>query len=1245
MRDLERSSIPDGGAQPSAYLMSGVRFLATLFALACVSSASAQQAPGQPERTDLLAGTVTTDSGVPVPGADVIATRAPDRTSFATKTDERGRYRLEIRGGTGDYLIYASAVGRTAVRKRLTRTNADSVLRLDIALPPAGPAQELAVVQVSARRRTISRESTADSEAGGAEEGPPGLYGAVPPGLEGSLDALAATIPGIVALAEGGFSALGLDASNNSATLNGMFLGASDIPRDAKKKTAIATTTYDPARGWFSGAEVAVTLQPGSVFSFRRSHLTMDLPALQLPDKYAQVNGGRFTNVQLSTGGDGPLTRNDKYVYSYAVQGSVRSEPITSLSADAGDVARFTGISSESAGALLGGLAASGVPITSASSALARRTNALSVIGRVDHAPYDWKTFTPSRRMFGLLAYANLGQSGAVGVGPATTNTYGGSRTRSMGMLQAHYSSYDSAGRLLDFRSALTVSNASSSTYLALPSASALIHDESPAGTRATVVSFGSDPMLDDEWRAWTWETSANRQTLVGRAQGHRIKLSATVRIDGYADKGAVNRLGRFTFASLDDLIENTPSTFTRTSDGGDNSGRVANAFVALGDSWQVNEKFSLMYGGRMDASQFLIAARKFPEVEQAFGVTTGYLPNGLALSPRIGFTWVLRPSGGGLRVSPIGLFGIGPSSYLRGGIGRFRNLTPPAITLGRSGPNFAGSQTSRISCVGPSAPTPDWASYLEDVSRIPNECAGDPASVFATGATDVAFLDPGYQPPSSWRGNLAYGSYWSKLAYSIEGVYSLNVDQASRIDLNFRNEPGFLLAAEDDRPVYAPLTAVDPRTGAISSSGSRNDVSFGRVAALRSDARSVSRQLTFRVSPHLESLGNWYASMAYTLSSVRQLQRGYSASTFSSPTTREWSRGDFVSRHQILLQGGVGNSAMSLTFFGILASGTPFTPLIASDVNGDGSANDRAFIFDPARSSASGAAGDLQALMTSAAPRIRRCLERQLDDAAGHNSCRGPWSASLNAQVKASGRTLGLGRRVDVSLGIINPLGGLDQLFNGGNRLRGWGTRAAPDPALLRVRAFDPASREFRYDVNANFGSTARSNVALRVPFRLTLDISVDIGTPVPVQQIDKWLSPGRGGRPGPRLRAEDIKRRYSRSVQDPYDLILEESDSLLLSPDQIDSLIAVQLRYQTRRDSLWTSLATYLAALGDRFDADDALRRAEATTDAVWEMTRADIQRTLPRILNPIQLRMMPGAGLFNSRGPIRGRTYGNE
>ena len=102
-------------------------------------------------RTDVIRGHVATDSGVVVSGASIIVTRAPDRASFQGSSDAQGNYQVLIPDATGDYLVHISAIGRTAFRKRVTRTGTDTVFVVDAKL--VGPMPE-------SRERRLTRSTS-----------------------------------------------------------------------------------------------------------------------------------------------------------------------------------------------------------------------------------------------------------------------------------------------------------------------------------------------------------------------------------------------------------------------------------------------------------------------------------------------------------------------------------------------------------------------------------------------------------------------------------------------------------------------------------------------------------------------------------------------------------------------------------------------------------------------------------------------------------------------------------------------------------------------------------------------------------------------------------------------------------------------------------------------------------------------------------------------------------------------------
>jgi hypothetical protein len=159
-----------------------------------------------------------------------------------------------------------------------------------------------------------------------------------------------------------------------------------------------------------------------------------------------------------------------------------------------------------------------------------------------------------------------------------------------------------------------------------------------------------------------------------------------------------------------------------------------------------------------------------------------------------------------------------------------------------------------------------------------------------------------------------------------------------------------------------------------------------------------------------------------------------------------------------------------------------------------------------------------------------------------------------------------------------------------------------------------------------------------------MTVTASIDIGRALPAQQLDRWLKPGRAGRPGPRVDAPQLLRRLERQVPDPWTELLGQSDSLLLSKSQVDSLHAVDRRYQARIDSLWSRTAEQLTGLPDTYDENAAYHLMDGAIDEAWEMTRLDVVNQLPQVLSPEQLTTLVGwAGqLWRAPGRVHIRMF---
>jgi hypothetical protein len=669
---------------------------------------------------------------------------------------------------------------------------------------------------------------------------------------------------------------------------------------------------------------------------------------------------------------------------------------------------------------------------------------------------------------------------------------------------------------------------------------------------------------------------------------------------------------------------------------------------LSVGDNWVPSQRFSMIYGARAEANAFTRAPASNPDIERLFGARTNTAPNTWHVSPRVGFNWLYtsaRPFQG-MSSGLIGTFFSVPKGVIRGGLGEFRQLPDPALLSDASVMTGLPGSSARVSCVGAAVPVPDWPAYTANPESVPAQCASG-ASSFSDAAPNVLLFDKHFQPASAWRANLSWSSSFKAVQYIVDGVFSFNVHQPSTRDLNFARVPYFSLADEGARPVYVPTASIVPGTAAIATSASRISQQYAQVFSRTSDLRSLARQASLRLRPNLQFIGRWVLDATYTYSDVRSQSRGFDGATFGDPIMVSWARGDFTPRHEITTSAGYSFSYVGFTVFGKVSSGQPFTPLIASDVNGDGLANDRAFVFSPSAVADARLAQSMRDLLASTSSRSRDCLARQLDQVAERNGCEGPWTASFNASITPGTKLFRIIQRAaiirTISINLSNPLGGLDQLLHGSNT-KGWGTPSFPDRVLYYARGFDSASKRFIYDVNPRFGNTRPSATTFRVPFRATIDVQLDFGRPLDEQQINRMLRNGRNGNPGAKLDSVAIVRRYCGNLPDWYNEIIQQTDSLLLTRDQVETLRDARAKYLARVMAHWGAFARYLAAVPDRFDNKELAAQQKKVTDDAWEIGRQEAQATLPKILTTPQLNLLPGnAGfLYKSKQPITGVRY---
>ena len=1109
-----------------------------------------------------------------------------------------------------------SAPGYQILRQRLLRADSStdgSSLRFVAKLIPSS-AQLLAPVRVAASRR--QRPSVRD---GGPEIGGVELESVVSlsPSERGDLASLAASVPGVT-LVQGqdgsvsGFSVLGLQSSDNIVRLNGLTSSSTQIPTSARVSTRLQTTTFDAAVGGFSGAALSVVASPGSNFVSGGMDISVDSPRLQSTDVTGRNLGREYQNVQISGYRSGALVR-DKLLFNASVQGGRKANALISVSTATPDVLARVGVSEATTAQFLRTLDAVHVPAFSLSNTQAITDNASALV-RVDILP-------TSTRALNAVMSANWRQSTPLQAGPAVTTSQGGALSATTLGTQLEYARFIDEFYLARVRSGLSLSRTRASALDALPTGAVLISSVLPDGQAAlTTLGFGGPPTLPRSEDSWTWQNTLE-MSWFSPDNRHRPKVTGGVELASTSRDPGANRLGTFTFNSLDDLAALRPASFTRALNVVRWDSREVDGWLSAGDVWRITDRFALQFGVRAEANEYGSAPTRNGLLDSLLNVRTDRVPNTATVLPRAGFTWSYGSE------SRISLFGAQPKGTIRGGIGEFRSLlgvSLPGEALGADGSLSAAQQ---LTCVGPAVPQPDWAAYAQSVSAIPSQCLQVTGSSFGNAQPSVVAFSPDYQPSRALRANLGWsGALLAAVRLQADALYSLNRNQPGTIDRNLVDAPRFFLPQEGSRPVYVDVAQIDPVSGAPSLSASRRSAQFARVTQLTSDGQSESKQMVLSISPTSGLFVSHYWTLGYAYTQIRDRARGFDGGAFGDPRQMSgWETATGDVRHS-----ATGTFAWlfgDATWFRLTAqlhSGVPFTPRVQGDVNGDGADDDRAFVFDPARTSDAAVAHDMQQLLTSATGSVRQCLATQLGMPAARNSCRGPWTTALTMQVAFDGPTVGLSRRATFLLTATNPLAGLDVALHGSERIHGWGQPAIPNPVLLVVKGFDPATTRFRYAVNPTFGDPSPSHSVFRSPFTLTLSASISLGDAFPRQFVEDLLAPGRS-RQGERLTAAQIAARYSQSgFFDPIQPILSARDSLLLCPGQFTAITALRAQYAAKADSIWLLLSNHLAALDTSFDRGEVLDRVHEARARAYGLL-ADAARQLRALLTPDQIALL--------------------
>lgn len=1191
-------------------------------ALVCLSLCTTS-IDAQAPQAEVLTGLVKSDSGVAIPNASVTVTPAGAgfTAAVAVRSQPNGKWTATMPNRAAEYYITVSSIGWIQQRTTIKSSGGSGPLAVPDVVMKRAPVVLNTVRVTSTRRQPPPRDQLIGADVAQTEKGIFASSEVFAAADQGDLMGMVAQVPGITMTSDATsglpqFSVLGLSGSQNNVTLNGLSYGGSDVPRDIIGAVRVSASTYDVSRGGFSGAQLSITQAPGNNFVNQIVHATVDQPTLQATDRIGRQLGQRYANTQLSGGFAGPIVF-DRLFYNVSVQGGRRYSDLTSLLT--GDPATLAGlgVSHDSVSALTAAAAARGIPITAADIPGRRQTDNASVLSR-----FDW---TPSQEAnFNITSSLRHSNSVASFVSSTALPGHGGDLTRNGGDVTGEFSFYYDSLILNDTRLGYHSDITKGLPYTNLPDARVLVTSQLADGTTGLAsLLFGGNSGLPRHARTSGVElfhqTSWNSQSNL-----HRWRLTIDGHVDELEQTQGSNALGTYTYNSIADVQANRPASFSRSFSQHDMLARVNTGSIALGDQWKASQRVNVTYGLRVDANSLGNSLAYNPTVDSVFHVRTDRAPREAVLSPRAQFSWGFGNNG------TTGIPGFGaPWGFLSGGIGEFRNDLRPGLFAPVVTNTGLPGALGQLLCVGSAVPVPDFASYMTNEGAIPTACAAGAPSAFVSARPNVWAIDPDFQSQRSWRGNLSLrGPFITKLfRFSADATYSLNLDQQSPVDLNFTGVQRATLNGEGGRPMYAQPASIVPSTGAVTNIDSRASQLFGSVNSLRSDLRSHAAQYTFTLNPVGFSTNALRWTVSYVYADVQEESRGFGGTTAGDPRVVEWSRGSITSRHAVNVNMYTHvKDWFSMALTGRASSGTPFTPVVAGDVNGDGLSNDRAFIFSPSASDPT-VASEMAELLSHASSRTKACLTSQVGTIAARNSCEGPWTATASAAITLNPEKLGWDNRTTLSLNIANPIAGIDELVHGASHMQGWGQPAFPDPTLLRVRGYDPTTNAYKYEVNQRFGDTRFASSSVRLPFILTIEARVRLGGDDDHQGIDNIIGPGRTRR-GEKRNVQQIRGQLINSVFNPLRGILQVKDSLaILSQQQVDRLTILQRQLTAKQDSIWAPVVTYLSSLPDSYNLDEAVEHIRPARMAAFDAMIAAMTE-VAKILTPEQIADFPPA-----------------
>lgn len=1096
-----------------------------LFVAWGTADALAQAVATAPARS--LAGHVDDIHGRPIARALIIASNTSGGAADSTVTDDSGEFRIALH--QREDLLTIAATGyataremideRTTTMRVVLRSLSDALAPIRVTASKAMRAEAPGILDPGIAAIDNASSGPAANLASGAFAGNVLGKAELSPGM-----LLQRSASGQIQ----GVSVMGLSSDQSSVVVDGVLSSNPRIPRDANVAVRVSTSTYDPSRGGFSGAQVEVTTSPGANISSRYIDLSQSSQLLaRSPVGVSDISGTASGALAL-----------DHVFYTGSVELSEQRVPSSSFRDR-----NMSGLADHDVADL--STALSNHAIYPAQIGHVQRTRTGIGLGRLDFVRDT--NFSVAVEAHGSVDATEPGVFSKL----ATAEAFGRSRNTSAGMSAS--ATHHIGNSLHESRIGVGVVSDAVLPYSNSPMLDIrVLQFGTTLGERRSVLA-GS--VLDHRSSADQVSVTIEHSIRWVPVKEHRLHAGITAHLNSARRAPQANDLGRYTFDSVGAFAAGHASSYTRAFDPVDAKAQTRSLAGYLGDVWTPMKRMSVQIGSRVDVNHVMIPIDAFgstvtPSVFHDITTHTTTHTTNIDLSPRFGVT-VDRPTSS---QSPIA------GLTFRGGVGRFVNEARPDRFLPASIPVSGVLAASELNCVGDATPPLVLAGDRDGPSTGPTSCL-DGAMPSPQQRLGYLLADD-WKPASTWRGNVGIAVQTrQQLTLTADFILSRTGRISSIAPLNLAHDAAFVLPLEENRPVFQSLDTVAANAAFATGIPRLRDPSLGRVAELASNLRSRSRQLL--VGAQYFTLTGFLLNVQYAWTKSDEEVSMFASSAGGSRGV-EWGPSALSPTHVVTVEAfsRIGSRlAGSLT--GRLQSGIRYTPVVSGDINGDGLANDRPYIFTPAGASDSALPIGFASLLSSAPRGARECLQRAIGRIIGQNSCVGPWETHLDGQLRMS-----LGSRSGLQLEVLNITAAADRVIHGANDLHGWGGFGVPDALLYTVTGFDPATRHYRYQANQSFGSS-RVTQAVDNPFAIRLSFVFSFARDPSAQQLS--IDSARVGHPTYDQLVNRYVSRYPNAALD----LLEVADSIALRQPQRDSLRELARTFDATMRTIWSPVA----------------------------------------------------------------------